>query len=94
MNVLTESLAALLDYARRLHNSRHARRPGRPMTCAYRGPALVGLNHQCETCRGRVSLKVFECSHPSGRLPFSCTPADCRECSDFLTQSGLMGQLP
>jgi hypothetical protein len=47
--------------------------------CKYLGPP-TGEERECDTCKGRVRLKVFQCHHPA----HGCTTlSQCRGCADF-----------
>jgi hypothetical protein len=47
--------------------------------CRHLGPE-TGETRECDTCQGRVRLKVFTCSHPAHG---TTTVPECRHCADF-----------
>jgi hypothetical protein len=52
------------------------RRPG--AICEFLGKQIG--TRECPTCRGKVRLKVFACSHPAHD---ETTLPDCDQCQDF-----------
>jgi hypothetical protein len=50
--------------------------------CRYLGRE-TGALQPCQTCRGRVELKVFRCEHPAHASQPTTTYRDCRFCGDF-----------
>lgn len=54
-------------------------RPPRSSPCIHLG-ADTGERRLCNSCRGRVSLKLFACDHPAHG---PTTLQDCRRCPDY-----------
>lgn len=54
-------------------------------SCVYLGGA-TGQLRSCASCRGRVELKVFACTHPAHAADPTTTALQCRSCPDFQGQ--------
>lgn len=62
-----------------------------PVHCPYAGSMLHEPDgspklRECESCQGRVRLKMFACTHPA-REPDEVTVADCRSCPWYPRQT-------